>query len=160
MSQPHILIIEDEEHIVELIKFNLESNGYKVSYAFNGRDGIKRVEMEKPDLVLLDLMLPEIDGIAVCNRIKSNREIKQIPIIMLTAKSSETDKIIGLEIGADDYITKPFSIRELLTRIKVILRRYQNTQPHKDTGKIIVEDLTIDIESMRYQEERIYSSSH
>ena len=73
MSQPHILIIEDEEHIVELIKFNLESNGYKVSYAFNGRDGIKRVEMEKPDLVLLDLMLPEIDGIDVCNRIKNNQ---------------------------------------------------------------------------------------
>lgn len=146
MSQPHILIIEDEEHIVELIKFNLESNGYKVSYAFNGRDGVKRVEMEKPDLVLLDLMLPEIDGIDVCNRIKSNRELKQIPIIMLTAKSSETDKIIGLEIGADDYITKPFSIRELLTRIKVILRRYQNTQPYKETGKITVEDLTIDID--------------
>jgi len=146
MSQPHVLIIEDEEHIVELIKFNLESNGYKVSYAFNGRDGLKRVEMEKPDLVLLDLMLPEIDGIEVCNRIKSNREIKQIPIIMLTAKSSETDKIIGLEIGADDYITKPFSIRELLTRIKVILRRYQNTQPLKDTGKITVEDLIIDID--------------
>ena len=146
MSQPHILIIEDEEHIVELIKFNLESNGYKVSYAFNGRDGIKRVEMEKPDLVLLDLMLPEIDGIDVCNRIKNNRELKQIPIIMLTAKSSETDKIIGLEIGADDYMTKPFSIRELLTRIKVILRRYQNTQPFKDTGKIVVEDLTIDID--------------
>jgi two-component system alkaline phosphatase synthesis response regulator PhoP len=146
MSQPHILIIEDEEHIVELIKFNLESNGYKVSYAFNGRDGIKRVEMEKPDLVLLDLMLPEVDGIDVCNRIKNNRELKQIPIIMLTAKSSETDKIIGLEIGADDYITKPFSIRELLTRIKVILRRYQNTQPFKETGKITVEDLTIDID--------------
>ena len=146
MSQPHILIIEDEEHIVELIKFNLESNGYKVSYAFNGRDGIKRVEMEKPDLVLLDLMLPEVDGIDVCNRIKNNRELKQIPIIMLTAKSSETDKIIGLEIGADDYMTKPFSIRELLTRIKVILRRYQNTQPFKETGKITVEDLTIDID--------------
>jgi two-component system alkaline phosphatase synthesis response regulator PhoP len=146
MSQPHILIIEGEEHIVELIKFNLESNGYKVSYAFNGRDGIKRVEMEKPDLVLLDLMLPEVDGIDVCNRIKNNRELKQIPIIMLTAKSSETDKIIGLEIGADDYITKPFSIRELLTRIKVILRRYQNTQPFKETGKITVEDLTIDID--------------
>ena len=146
MSQPHILIIEDEEHIVELIKFNLESNGYKVSYAFNGRDGLKRVEMEKPDLVLLDLMLPEVDGIDVCNKIKNNREIKQIPIIMLTAKSSETDKIIGLEIGADDYITKPFSIRELLTRIKVILRRYQNTQSSKETGKIVVDDLSIDID--------------
>ncbi len=146
MSQPHILIIEDEEHIVELIKFNLESNGYKVSYAFNGRDGLKRVEMEKPDLVLLDLMLPEIDGIDVCNKIKNNRDLKQIPIIMLTAKSSETDKIIGLEIGADDYMTKPFSIRELLTRIKVILRRYQNTQPFKETGKIELEDIIIDID--------------
>ncbi len=146
MSQQHILIIEDEEHIVELIKFNLESNGYKVSYAFNGRDGLKRVEMEKPDLVLLDLMLPEIDGIEVCNRIKTNRDIKDIPIIMLTAKGSETDKIIGLEIGADDYMTKPFSIRELLTRIKVILRRYQNTKPFKDSGKITVDDLVIDID--------------
>lgn len=146
MNIGHILIIEDEEHIVELIKFNLENNGYKVSFALDGQKGLEMIENEQPDLVLLDLMLPKIDGIDICNRIKNNKNLKDIPIIMLTAKSGETDKIIGLEIGADDYITKPFSVRELLARIKVILRRYNATKNTNLEGSLIIEDLVIDID--------------
>ncbi len=146
MQLGHILIIEDEEHIVELIKFNLENNGYKVSFALDGQRGLDLIESEQPDLVLLDLMLPKVDGIDICNRVKNNKNLKDIPIIMLTAKSGETDKIIGLEIGADDYITKPFSVRELLARIKVVLRRYHATKDVNLEGTLSVEDLTIDID--------------
>lgn len=146
MNIGHILIIEDEEHIVELIKFNLENNGYKVSFAMDGQKGLEMIENEQPDLVLLDLMLPKVDGIDICNRIKNNKNLKDIPIIMLTAKSGETDKIIGLEIGADDYITKPFSVRELLARIKVVLRRYQATKNTNLEGSLTVDDLVIDID--------------
>lgn len=142
----HILIIEDEEHIVELLKFNLENNGYKVTFALDGQKGLELIENEQPDLVLLDLMLPKVDGIDICNRIKNNKNLKDIPIIMLTAKSGETDKIIGLEIGADDYITKPFSIRELLARIKVVLRRYNATKNSNIEGSLSVDDLVIDID--------------
>ena len=146
MNIGHILIIEDEEHIVELIKFNLENNGYKVSFATDGQKGLELIESEQPDLVLLDLMLPKVDGIDICNRVKNNKNLKEIPIIMLTAKSGETDKIIGLEIGADDYITKPFSVRELLARIKVVLRRYQATKNNNIEGSLTIEDLVIDID--------------
>lgn len=146
MHLGHILIIEDEEHIVELIKFNLENNGYKVSFALDGQKGLEFIENEQPDLVLLDLMLPKVDGIDICNRVKNNKNLKDIPIIMLTAKSGETDKIIGLEIGADDYITKPFSVRELLARIKVILRRYHKTKDVNLEGSLTVDDLVIDID--------------
>jgi len=146
MNLGHVLIIEDEEHIVELIKFNLENNGYKVSYAYDGEKGLEIIENDHPDIVLLDLMIPKIDGIDLCNRVKNNKVLKEIPIIMLTAKSGETDKIIGLEIGADDYITKPFSVRELLARIKVVLRRYNSTKSVGSEGLIEIEDLVIDIE--------------
>jgi len=146
MSLGHVLIIEDEEHIVELIKFNLENNGYKVSYAYDGEKGLEIIQNDHPDIVLLDLMIPKIDGIDLCNRVKNNKVLKEIPIIMLTAKSGETDKIIGLEIGADDYITKPFSVRELLARIKVVLRRYNSTKSSSSEGIITIEDLVIDIE--------------
>ncbi len=146
MNIGHILIIEDEEHIVELIKFNLENNGYKVSFALDGQKGLELIENEQPDLVLLDLMLPKVDGIDICNRVKNNKNLKEIPIIMLTAKSGETDKIIGLEIGADDYITKPFSVRELLARIKVVLRRYNTTKNANLEGSLTVDDLVIDID--------------
>lgn len=118
-----VLIIDDEEHIVELIKYNLEASGYTTLEAFNGVDGLKAAKQELPDLVLLDLMLPGIDGLEVCKRLRSDDKLKNIPIIMLTAKSEEIDKILGLELGADDYITKPFSVRELNARIKAVLRR-------------------------------------
>lgn len=118
-----VLIIDDEEHIVELIKYNLEASGFTTFEAFNGNDGLKIAKKELPDLVLLDLMLPGIDGLEVCKRLRNDDKLKNVPIIMLTAKSEEIDKILGLELGADDYITKPFSVRELNARVKAVLRR-------------------------------------
>ncbi len=118
-----VLIIDDEEHIVELIKYNLDSSGYTTFEAYNGNDGLKTARKEMPDIILLDLMLPGIDGLEVCKRLRNDDKLKNVPIIMLTAKSEEIDKILGLELGADDYITKPFSVRELNARVKAVLRR-------------------------------------
>jgi two-component system, OmpR family, alkaline phosphatase synthesis response regulator PhoP len=123
MAEEKILVIDDEEHILELIKFNLENNGYKVITAVNGIQAVKLAKAELPQLVLLDLMLPGMDGYDVCKEIRKDNAISTMPIIMITAKGEELDKILGLELGADDYITKPFSIRELLARVKAVLRR-------------------------------------
>ena len=112
MANEKILVVDDEEHIAELISYNLTSNGYKVVIANNGIDAIKLAIEEKPNLILLDLMIPGKDGYDVCKDVRSNSEIRNTPIIMLTAKSEEVDKILGLELGADDYITKPFSDRK------------------------------------------------
>lgn len=129
MANEKILVVDDEEHILELIKFNLESAGYQVVTAENGEDALRLCSEEKPDLVLLDIMLPGIDGLEVCRRLKSQKETMLIPIIMITAKGEEVDKIIGLELGADDYITKPFSVRELVARVKALLRRARLSIP-------------------------------
>ena len=118
-----ILIVDDEEHIVELIKYNMDAAGYETITASNGAEALEKVEKEKPDLVLLDLMLPVISGIEVAKEIKSKSNLSDISIIMLTAKSEEADKIAGLDLGADDYITKPFSVKELIARVKAVLRR-------------------------------------
>jgi DNA-binding response OmpR family regulator len=115
-----VLIIEDEKDIVRLLKYNLEKEGYAAVSAHDGEAGLEVWRREKPDLILLDLMLPKLDGMQVCRTI---RQESQVPIIMLTAKKEEIDRILGLELGADDYVTKPFSVRELLARIKTILRR-------------------------------------
>jgi two-component system, OmpR family, alkaline phosphatase synthesis response regulator PhoP len=123
LSEYKILAVDDEEHIQELIKFNLENSGYKVICCGTGTEAIKIVKSEKPDLVLLDVMLPGIDGYDVCKEIRKDNNTSNIPVIMITAKSEELDKILGLELGADDYITKPFSVRELLARVKAVLRR-------------------------------------
>ncbi len=118
-----ILVVDDEVSIRELIKFNLEKAGFSVLESGNGADALQLVKSQKPELVVLDLMLPGLDGIEVCRNLKSQRDTSGIPIIMLTAKSDEIDKIIGLEMGADDYLTKPFSPRELVARVKAVLRR-------------------------------------
>jgi len=141
-----ILIIEDDDHIIELLKFNVENNGYEVDVAMDGREGLNKAINDLPDLILLDLMLPSIDGIDICKKLKNKDRTKDIPIIMLTAKGHETDKILGLEIGADDYITKPFSVRELMTRVKVIFRRYAKDVQKSDVEKIVIGDLEIDHE--------------
>jgi two-component system alkaline phosphatase synthesis response regulator PhoP len=119
----NILVVDDEINILELIKFNLELNNYKVYTAENGREGIEKINQINFDLIILDLMMPEVDGIQLCKYVRGNEEFETIPIIMLTAKSTEIDKIFGLEIGADDYITKPFSVKELQARVKALLRR-------------------------------------
>jgi len=123
MAEEKILIVDDEEHICELIKFNLDKNGYRTICADNGLDALKMAKSENPQLVLLDVMLPAMDGYDVCKEIRRDNSISSTPIIMITAKGEEFDKVLGLELGADDYITKPFSIRELVARVKAILRR-------------------------------------
>jgi len=123
MTNKKVLIVDDEEHIRELIKFNLKKEGYDTEVAINGVEALNIIREIKFDLILLDLMLPEIDGLEVCKEIRRNEETSDIPVMMITAKGEEFDKVLGLELGADDYITKPFSIRELMARVKALLRR-------------------------------------
>ena len=120
---PKILIIDDEQDILDLLSYNLEKEGYSVSTADDGLKGKELAEKGAPDLILLDLMLPGMDGLELCKSIRNNPKTASIPVIMLTAKSEEVDKVIGLEIGADDYVTKPFSVREINARVKALLRR-------------------------------------
>ncbi len=129
-----ILVIEDEANIQELLKYNLEKNGYKVMVADNGTDGLEAAFENTPDLILLDLMLPGMDGLEVCRRLRMEKRTKKIPIFMLTSKSEELDKVLGLEIGADDYITKPFSIKELVARIRAAMRRLEDTNDDEPDG--------------------------
>jgi DNA-binding response OmpR family regulator len=120
-----ILIVEDEKDILELVKLYLEKEGYRTCTAVTGLDGLKLVRSERPDLVVLDLMLAEMDGLEVCKRIRADPQTAMIPIIMLTAKAEESDRVIGLELGADDYVTKPFSPKELAARVKALFRRLE-----------------------------------
>lgn len=145
MSEGKVLIVDDEEHILELLKFNLSNSGYKVISANNGIDAVNIAKEEKPDLLLLDLMLPGMDGLDVCKEIKKNKETSKAAIIMLTAKGEELDKILGLELGADDYITKPFSIRELLARVKAVLRR-KNGDNDEDSEIYECDSLKVDFD--------------
>lgn len=144
MSKELIFAVEDEVHIQQLVKYNLEANGYRVLTFDSGESLLSEVKTSTPDLFLLDIMLPGIDGLEVCRQIKSNPKLKNVPIIMLTAKSEEFDKVLGLELGADDYITKPFSVRELVARVKAIFRRLGNTSPVTETENIRHGDITID----------------
>ena len=136
-----ILVIEDEEDIIELVKYNLEKEGFAIYSADNGEDGLTKLRNLKPSLVILDLMLPGIDGLEVAKRIKKNDNLVHIPIIMLTAKTAESDIVAGLELGADDYITKPFSPKVLISRVKAVLRRYEAPKTQK---RIKIEKLIID----------------
>lgn len=136
-----ILIVDDEAAIRELLKFNLQKEGYHVLEAETGPDGLVIAKTEKPDLVILDLMLPGLDGLEICRNLKSQQNTAGIPIIMLTAKNEEIDKIIGLELGADDYLTKPFSPRELVARIKAVLRR--SNKEALPAGELIVGKLRL-----------------
>lgn len=141
MAKETILIVEDEKDIVEMIEYNLEKEGYTTACAVSGEDAIHAAKKIRPDLIILDLMLPGIDGFETCKRLRNNEITAQIKIIMLTAKSREADKVIGLELGADDYMTKPFSPRELTARIKAVLRRGEHPLIQK---KIEIGIVTID----------------
>jgi two-component system alkaline phosphatase synthesis response regulator PhoP len=150
MSQ-RVLVVEDETNIQELLKYNLEKNGYNVIVADNGVDGLEEALANVPDIILLDLMLPGLDGLEVCKRLRMEKRTKKVPILMLTAKSEELDKVLGLELGADDYITKPFSIKELIARIRAALRRMDEGRsdepPKEEKVKILkVKDIEIDCE--------------
>jgi two-component system, OmpR family, alkaline phosphatase synthesis response regulator PhoP len=129
MSKGNVLVIDDEKDLIELIRYNFEKEGFRVIGANDGESGLSLVSSEKPDLIVIDLMLPGMDGLEVCRKLRSGSETSHIPIIMLTAKSSESDRIVGLELGADDYVTKPFSPRELGARVKALLRRSAGFRP-------------------------------
>ncbi len=120
---PHILVFEDEDALATLLQYNLEKEGYKVSVASDGEEGLMQAEEETPDLVLLDWMLPKVSGIEVCRRLRGRPETRNVPIIMLTARGEESDRVRGLDTGADDYLTKPVSMVELNARIRAVLRR-------------------------------------
>lgn len=123
-----ILAVDDEEHILELLVYNLESNGFRVLTAESGEEGLEILKKEAVDLVLLDIMLPGIDGMEMLKRIRKNPDTAELPVIMLTAKSEEINKVLGLEVGADDYISKPFGIYELVARVKAVLRRSERSK--------------------------------
>jgi two-component system, OmpR family, phosphate regulon response regulator PhoB len=121
--QPYVLVMEDEDALATLLQYNLEKEGYRVVVASDGEEGLVQIDERLPDLVLLDWMLPKVSGIEVCRRLRGRPETRNLPIIMLTARGEETDRVRGLDTGADDYLTKPFSMTELIARIRAVLRR-------------------------------------
>jgi two-component system phosphate regulon response regulator PhoB len=135
----HIIVIEDETDLQSVLEYNLKQAGHTVSVAGRGQEGLRLAQQQKPDLVLLDLMLPDVSGTEVCRTLKSHSETKMIPVVMVTARGEEIDRVVGFEIGADDYVVKPFSVRELLLRISAILRRQQATDVMAAEGNPIVE---------------------
>jgi len=145
MSQKkRILLIEDEEDIAALIKLQAELSGYKLHVEVDGINGYRAIEREKPDLVILDIMLPGENGLDVCRKMKSNSELKNIPVIILSAKGEELDVVLGLELGADDYVHKPFSPKVLFSRIKAILRR--GKEPEKSAKNVKFDDFILEID--------------
>ena len=141
-----ILIVEDERDIVDLLRYNLEEAGFETDYVRNGADALHRAVEKSPDLILLDLMLPEVDGLIVCRLLKNDPRTKNIPVVMVTAKAEERDRIAGLELGVDDYITKPFSPKEVVLRVSAVLRRIQVGKQSEDTQQIQRHGLTIDLD--------------
>ncbi len=146
-----ILVVDDEKNIRDLLVFNLQNEGYNTLEAEDGLQAVDIALKESPDLILLDVMLPKLDGKSVCKKLRYSLNMSNIPILMISAKDSETDKIVGLEIGADDYITKPFQIREVIARVKANLRKAElnatvdNTQKEDKSNIIKVGDLTLDL---------------
>lgn len=147
MSRPRILIVEDERALTDVLVYNLEKEGYECIVSHDGRDGVTRALTMPPDLVLLDVMLPLYDGHEVCRRLRADDRTKNTPIIMLTAKAEETDQVVGFSLGADDYVTKPFSVKVLVQRIKSLLRRRES---EGDAGQVI-KHLGVRIDRVRHQ---------
>jgi two-component system phosphate regulon response regulator PhoB len=142
MARENILIVDDEEDVLELVRYNLDKEGYKVEMATSGEEALAKAKAKLPNLIVLDLMLPGIDGLSVCKKLKSDSKTGSIPVVMLTAKGEETDIVTGLELGADDYITKPFSPKVLVARVRRILQKVVARDLEKTPVKI--HELTID----------------
>jgi two-component system phosphate regulon response regulator PhoB len=142
MARAHIFVVDDEPDILELVHYNLTQHGYDVGCSLSGEEGLAQMRSRPPDLLLLDVMLPGMDGLEVCKALKQDSRIADMPIIMLTARSEEADIVAGLELGADDYLTKPFSTRVLLARIKAVLRRHHTALP-TETEELTRGDLVI-----------------
>ena len=138
-----ILVIEDDRDIAELMEFNLRAENFRVELSHNGREGLQKAQKGLPDLILLDLMLPDLNGLEICKELKRDNRTKHIPILMVTAKGTEMDRVVGFELGADDYLAKPFSTRELILRVKAILRRVQG-KGQEHLGEISFGILSID----------------
>jgi two-component system, OmpR family, phosphate regulon response regulator PhoB len=138
----NILIVEDEPSMVELLRYNLESEGFQVSSALDGEEAMLLIEEQKPDMVLLDWMLPKLSGIEICRRLRRDQEFRNLPVIMITARGEESDRVRGLDVGADDYVSKPFSPAELMARIRAVLRRHN---PNIDDDSITVADINMDL---------------
>ncbi len=143
---PTILVVEDDSAIVNLLNYNLETSGFRVIEAYDGAEGLLKIEEEKPDLVILDWMLPMVSGVEVCRRLRRGRATRDLPVILLTARAEEADKLQGLDSGADDYVTKPFSPAELVARVRALLRR---SQPATDDDVLRYADLEIDLGAHR-----------
>jgi len=146
VAKDKILVIDDEKDILDLVEYNLKQNGYKVSCVATGEEALEVAISFKPDLILLDLMLPGVDGFDVCRNLKSQPDTREIPVIMLTAKSEDIDVVTGLELGADDYITKPFSPRILVARVRAILRKKKKSPETEKSGEMLIraQDIVID----------------
>lgn len=142
MAREHLLVIEDEEDIIELIEYNMKKEGFRVTSVTSGEEGVKLAREQQPNLLLLDLMLPGMDGLEVCRRLKTDRSTQHLPVVMLTAKSEDADIVTGLELGADDYITKPFSPRVLVARVRAVLRR-RAEEPADESSPITIRELVI-----------------
>lgn len=139
-----LLIVDDEKDIVDLVAYNLEKEGYEVLKAYDGEGALRIVRTKAPDLVILDLMLPGIQGLEVCRRLRRDPATSAVPVIMLTAKGGEVDKVLGLEVGADDYVTKPFSVKELVARVKAVLRRTDSRLQHERAAVFEFKGLRVD----------------
>jgi two-component system alkaline phosphatase synthesis response regulator PhoP len=140
--RPHIVLIEDEKDIVELVRYNFGKEGFEVSAFASGKEGLEHLRRAPVDLVLLDIMLPDVDGLEICKRLRADERSKALPVIFLTAKGEEIDRVLGLELGADDYVVKPFSPRELIARVKAVLRR--QALPAEKDEVIVAGDLRLD----------------
>lgn len=161
LSKQKILVIEDDLHIQELLRYNLEKNGYEVTIVENGAEGFKEAREGNSNVIILDIMLPDMDGLEICKRLRMDKKTEKTPIIMITAKGEELDKILGLELGADDYLTKPFSVKELIARIRAVLRRTSDvsivdeSEPNKNIIKICDIEINIEKYEVKKSNERI-----
>ena len=144
-AKPSVLVVEDDADLVEVVRYNFEREGFRVTAAATGERGLEEASRGKPDLVVLDLMLPGIDGLEICRRLRAADDTRSLPVIMLTAKSEEADVIVGLELGADDYVTKPFSPRELMSRARAVLRRAKRSGDGEGRTRIEIANVTLDI---------------
>ena len=151
MQKPRIILVEDEEDIASLIKLQSDLSGYKLHVEVDGLNGFRAIDREKPDLVILDIMLPGQNGLDVCRKMKHDPKLKDIPVILISAKSEELDVILGLELGADDYVTKPFSPKVLFSRVKTVLRR--NQEPERQPASLVFDGYRVEMDSFQVQKQ-------
>src|SRR5436305_10241619 len=147
VTRPRVLVIEDERALTKVLTYNLEREGYETIVAHDGQEGLRKAQTLLPDVIILDLMLPGMDGLEVCRQLRAGEQTRNVPILMLTAKAEETDQVVGFSLGADDYVTKPFSVKVLLQRVKALQRRVETGAEPGDT----IEHLGVRIDRVRHR---------